>query len=165
MTRQTCNVCGRLVLKELTEHEKREELARWCSLRALPYDPEAPGTPDPAILPLTDRLNALSGLCTVQSCGGHTLRERKAEGRHLVPGHLWLRLSGVVLNRFQQRVDDLLRHPEIEEVSIRFGRSEGGPVLEIIFAGRERDRLAASQEIIYEFFASCVQTGQGADTA
>ncbi len=131
----------------LTRHEKKLRLSAWRELRQQPFDIKSPGTPDPDIFDLVDNLNKRRGLCTVQSCAGH--RDHVGVVR---PGHLWLRLSPRLMVRFQRHVDSLILADEIEEVSILYGR-EVGPVVQIVFEGNERGKLAESKRVMADFFA------------
>lgn len=77
-------------MRYLTQKAKARELAAFQELRkkGAPAGNQAGrGYPDPDILPWCDRLNALEGLCTLQSCAGHTPRNGDP-GPH--PGHLWI---------------------------------------------------------------------------
>jgi hypothetical protein len=75
----------------LTEAEKARTLAQFRSVRATAkFGEGADGWLDQDVLTLCDRLNALSGVCTVQSCSGHPMTER---GAPPLSGQVWLRLS------------------------------------------------------------------------
>jgi hypothetical protein len=137
----------------LSPREKAEELSGWLAARAAASDPSYPGTPDPDIYGLVDALNALPGVCTVQSCSGHGPEERKADGG-ITPGRVWLRLSARVFRRFERHVAHLIAGPGVEEASVRYGRARDGapPVVDIVFAGKERGHLAESGAAILDFF-------------
>lgn len=136
----------------LSQAEKRRIGAGWRTSRVLPYS-DRPGDPDPSIFDLTDALNALPGLATLQSCSGH-IRKFGIE-----PGRLWLKLSKAVAGRFYLAAPILVQHELIERVSILWGTGEG-EVVDVIFAGNERDSYAESAAVILGFF-SAVSKGTG----
>lgn len=137
----------------LTAAEKRRRLTGWQEYRNTPL-PEGElagrGYPDAAIYSLTDRLNRLLGICTIQSCSGHP--ETEWEG--VYPGSLWLRLSEPVFTAFIQRVDTLVAHLRIEQAAILWGREREGHVVEITFEGLNKGavELMQASEVIIDFF-------------
>lgn len=113
-----------------------------------PNDSGGRGFPDPAILPWCDRLNALRGICTLQSCAGH----RHNDGS-LSSGHLWLWLSPDVARAFRTRAFQLAkRSPPIERVYTLYA-DWGQEIADVRFAGNERGLLAESMELIFAFFS------------
>lgn len=142
----------------LTKDGKEKELRAWAEARALrdslPYTPEGGrGYADPEIYNLCDRLNALSGVCTLQSCAGHKMEEA---GGYQLPGHLWLWLGFSMSRLFQNRVYELAEHyPLIEEIKVLHRNLPGeGPreIVDIVFQGQERGNLYQSAELIAAFF-------------
>lgn len=144
----------------LTAEEKAYIQGEWGDRRAGLSDVTSPGTPDPDIFPLCDALNAIEGVCTVQSCAGHRSPEPKSwdtrtDGDGLVAGQLWLRLSADMLHAFERSVGTLLLSDEIEQVSLIWGRHRGytnGPVVDIVFRGNERGQLHDSERVLLGFF-------------
>jgi hypothetical protein len=123
------------------------------------YDPTTSGTPDTEIIGFTDLVNAIPGVCTIQSCAGHLSFEAKAEERLVSPAHVWLRVTEPIHKVILETAPDLVSHDLIEEVNLRFGRCDEGPIVEIIFAGRERGMLDVSAELIVAFLAYCSKEG------
>ena len=112
----------------LTTEEKEKRLALWHRERADPNDTY----PDPEVYDLTDRLNAIEGLCTAQSCYGHPDEITAAAGVKQY-GYLWLRLSEEMTEQFLLHVSALTEmHPEIAQVSIIFS-PPSGEVVDIVF--------------------------------
>lgn len=103
---------------------------------------------DPGLRPWLNRINALPGMVTVQSCGGH----RKSE--LMTSGHLWVRLTEEATSRFEEVALDLAAHDCIEDVG-RHYKDWGQEVLEITFQGAERGRLQESQQVIADSLARC----------
>jgi len=106
------------------------------------------GFPDQRMLEWCQKINALPGVCTIQSCSGH-----HEPGGAYTSGHLWLRLSRRSARRFNNRAFALAGEPGIERVS-RFYASWGEEVAEIVFLGDERGHLAASMLAITNFLAT-----------
>jgi hypothetical protein len=105
------------------------------------------GFPDTDIVPWCDRLNAMPGVCTLQSCAGH-----RRDG-YLTSGHLWLWLAPDVCEAFRRRAFELARlSPPIERVTTRYA-AWGQEIACVEFAGNERDRLAESMRVILAFFS------------
>jgi hypothetical protein len=105
------------------------------------------GFPDPPIIPWCDRLNRISGVCTLQSCSGHR------RGRWRSAGHLWLWLTEDMSRRFDERALLLAQQPEIERV-YRMYSDWGREVTAVEFRGEEWGRLDASMNVILRFFSS-----------
>jgi hypothetical protein len=102
-------------------------------------------------VPWCDRLNALPGVCTVQSCAGHTPEET---GGGFRSGHVWLLLDEEMSTAFDTRAMELAAQEEhIERVS-RIYAPWGQEVTSITFAGNERGLLDESMRIVLEFFLS-----------
>ncbi len=136
----------------LTDREKADHLTRWSELRGCTSNPTAPGNPDPAIFLLTNALNALDGVCTVQSCAGHR------RGQAIDAAHIWLRTSAPVFNAMLRSAPQLVEHDEIEELAVRYGRTASGPIIEIIFAGSERGCLEQSSAILLDYVTRATGT-------
>jgi len=138
-------------MKHLTSQEKDSRLGEWHALRAVSVDHSVPGTPDPEIYGLVDRLNEIEGVCVIQSCSGHKSSERKAEGRTFKRAILWLRVEERLLRAFEGLASRLYSSPLVDEVCVRYGR-EVGPVIEVIFDGKESGRLGRSRRHLISFF-------------
>lgn len=154
----------------LTPEEKARHLAYWDETRADLSDITSPGTPDPDVFPLVDALNAMPGVCTVQSCAGHRSPEPKSfdtrdRGDGFTSGQLWLRVSDAVLVLLQARLAELLAEPSIEQVSLLYGRTERSPVVDIVFHGNERGMLPEASRAILSYFQSLLPTPEGAPTS
>jgi hypothetical protein len=137
----------------LTDRAKAEVLAEWERLKANPRPLGAPGgrgLPDPEIIPYVDALNALEGVCTLQSCCGHT--DDRSRGVD-APGHLWLWLSEAMSREFDRRAFVLAGKPYVECVE-RMYSEWGQEIASITFAGAERDLLPESGQSIIRFFHS-----------
>ena len=106
------------------------------------------GFPDADILPWCDQLNALEGICTLQSCAGHL----RSDGT-LVSGQLWLWLTPDISREFHFRAFELARHsPRIERVRTIYTQW-GQEVAAVTFAGNERNLLAESMQLVVAFFS------------
>lgn len=142
----------------LTPEEKAREVGAWDAVKGqdVPEDSGGRGFPDPDMVPWCDRLNALPGVCTVQSCAGH----RRADG-YMSSGHLWVRLDEGMAQAFDRRALDLAAHDYIEEVA-RVYKPWGAEVASITFAGNERNLLPTSMGTILRFFATLAEETLGA---
>ena len=140
--------------RHLTREAKRRELERWAAIRARHIDaphpdhPGADGHADPDIYPLCDRLNALAGVCTIQSCAGHIL-----DDGFLRTGHIWVWLDAATSERFDRQAWVLAAAPSIERVS-RLYLASGQEISCIEFAGNEKGLLKDSCCAIAEFFTA-----------
>lgn len=154
-------------MKFLTADEKDFHLANWHAVRSGERpagDLAGLGWPDLEIYELTDRLNAIDGLCTVQSCSGHPrarIREWSA------PGQLWIRLNEAQFQHTLAHVDELIARQPVTvqngkpfcenqdhwSVSYLFERQDG--VLDLKFPGLDvgPEALAESSDIIAGFFS------------
>jgi hypothetical protein len=156
-----------LTAQEKTKHlyywaDRRREFAAFKASRSVPFRHHGGyGYPDPEIYALTDRLNEITGVCTVQSCSGHPATPDQG----VYPGQLWLRLDERRFSAFLRDVEgwlDELNHGPSKSVpgqrewlaSILWGRQDEGPVVDLIFPGldQEADALANSSQSILEFF-------------
>lgn len=136
----------------LTPAEKAERLGAWEAIRLdleMDGDTAGRGYPDPEIFALADRLNAILGVCTVQSCSGHPRiqgsrwRLWEKRRRWSAPGNLWLRLDENMFGRFvRAAAHDLSTHSSIVEVCVRWGRERDGPIVDITFVGLDKSREA-----------------------
>ena len=135
----------------LTTAEKRSVLGSWRRTLSQPRpaeDQPGRGYPDTDMIPWCDRLNALRGVCTVQSCAGH----RYADGTR-TSGGIWLRLDCARAEAFCLGAFELAkRTPHIERVSMRYA-SWGQEIVIIDFAGNEHGLLAESLEIVTGFIS------------
>ena len=143
----------------LSPEAKERLLADWAKTKATPL-PEGElggrGWPDPNIFPLCDALNALPGVCTLQSCAGHLIvLADGSENRQ--PGHLWLWLSAAVSAEFDRCAFDLATSPTIDWIRRCYG-GWGQEITEIIFAGDDRGQLAESSAVILAFFRETLES-------
>ncbi len=102
-------------------------------------DPGGHGYPDPEIYGLCDVLNAIPGVCTLQSCSGHGM----------VGGHLWLWLSIDLSDQFNHWAHVLARMEGIEFVQRKY-TEWGQEITAIKFDGRFEE---ASNSIVVFFQA------------
>ena len=91
-----------------------------------------------------ERINAIDGLCTVQSCAGHVVHGVSS------CGHLWIAMSDYMSARFDELAFDLSAQPGIERV-YRLYSSWGQEIVCIEFEGDERGHLHSSMQTILEF--------------
>ena len=131
--------------RHLLEQEKVRVLAAWDQYRQDFPNDGAYGHPDPSMNPWCDAINALPGVCTVQSCSGH----RRDIGS-LSSGGLWLRLDEPASNRFDSLAFELARKPGIERV-YRLYSSWGEEIADISFQGEEYGCLNETMETVMEF--------------
>lgn len=116
------------------------------------------GFPDPAVYALTDRLNAIDGICVVQSCSGH-LHPGETQGMQAMwSGQLWLRVDESMAKAVTARAYELVARPQIEHVQRIFHES-WGDLIDVIFDGmnRGRERFNESAEAIASFFECVVR--------
>jgi hypothetical protein len=133
----------------VTSELKAAELARWAALKAAPR-PEGfiggTGWPDPEIFEWCDRVNALPGVCTLQSCAGH----KHPEG-HTWNGQLWLWLDAPTSRAFNGRAYRLVHHwPLIERVN-RMYHDDGREIADVIFRGAGTGQLETSMAVLLGF--------------
>ena len=143
----------------LTNADKEFVLVSWSEAKIQPVpegDYGGVGYPDPDIVPWCDRINALPGVCTLQSCAGHV-----RQGGERDAGHLWLWLSRPMAGAFDSHAHRLARHVSyIEDVTRRY-TSWGQEVTVITFAGNERDRLPPSLRLILAFLRTLAHVHKG----
>jgi len=164
------------VSRFLTPEEKRDHLDTWRRLRAdfehQRRDLEGEflggrGYPDLAVYELTDRLNAIDGVCTVQSCAGHRQLAPSDDAEERVwNGQVWLRLSEVMMEWFLRSVYTLSSTSEIERVQLIFDRW-GGDVVDIVFQGMNKGpvQLARSSDLVVWFFEGLRQVANVVKTS
>jgi hypothetical protein len=97
------------------------------------------GWPDPEITPLCDKLNAMPGICTLQSCAGH--------GGN--PGGLWIWLDEDTSRKFDQWGHVLANMEGIEVVSRKYTQW-GQEITAIDFDGRLEN---ACRSVLFFFSA------------
>ncbi|KKN61938.1 hypothetical protein LCGC14_0517070 [marine sediment metagenome] len=134
----------------LTPKLKRSILLEWDRTKATPSPPSdlaGRGWPDSEIIPLCDALNALPGVCTLQSCAGH-----KRESRFIC-GHLWIVLDESMSRKFDQKAFELSSQANIDRLC-KIYSSWGQEIVSIEFLGKERGLLQASMGTILQFFES-----------
>lgn len=145
----------------LTPREKILTVSRWLEYRSsheIPEDAGGRGYPDPEVFPLTDQINNIDGVCTIQSCSGHISKDLIEGEPCLWNGQLWLRLSEPMMHRAVACIYDLTYcRPNIERVQVIFDRD--GDVLDISFVGLNKDAasLEESGRIIVDFLKNRAQ--------
>ena len=136
----------------LTSAEKRAVLKNWRRTLGQPApegDQPGRGFPDADVIPWCGRLNAIPGVCTIQSCAGH----RNDDGTLTTAG-VWIRLDEKRAKAFHARAFELAAQaPHIERVAVVY-TSWGQEIATIDFAGNERGLLADSLEILVTFARS-----------
>jgi tRNA(Phe) wybutosine-synthesizing methylase Tyw3 len=100
------------------------------------------GAPDPDIVEWVEGVNALPGICTLQSCQGHVRGEVREAG------HIWLWLSDPAYRRFESAVYDLVESDLVEEVRVLYGREKRKRVVCVVFKGNESDALPQSLDLL-----------------
>lgn len=133
--------------------DKLRELQLWEEKKAGPRGPGGAGFPDDRIIPLCDRINRLSGICTLQSCAGHS---RSEEQRWSAPGNLWLWFDKWIFNTFVHHGSKLAEDPAMERIDLLYGRylpHDRRVVASITFLGDDKDpgSLERSSNVILEF--------------
>lgn len=142
----------------LTYEEKAQKVARFESIRgeesnfrvSKPGFRGGEGAIDHEVLPLCDALNAIDGVCTLQSCCGHVNRHD-----YPYPGSLWIRLSEEMMRRFEVSLADLLRHDVIERLAKLYsytGDRLPHEIVEIKFWGEPQGRMDEAHATIAGFF-------------
>jgi tRNA(Phe) wybutosine-synthesizing methylase Tyw3 len=155
----------------LTPSRKRIELAYWMEVRVKRDAMTVPpigghGYADPEIYALTDRLNALPGVCTLQSCAGHVVDAADGSGPYHMRASLWLWLSGEMMKRFRAHVWELASyHQLIERVAILYlhgaSAEDRREIIDITFAKGEHFEIASG--LIGDFFTRLVGRDRGAE--
>jgi len=145
----------------LTPDEKAEEIASFTEYRADPAHfrtahvkaKGGEGWIDLEALPLVDELNAIEGVCTIQSCCGHVNGHDYA-----YPGHFWIRLSADMMERFERDIDRLLSQDVIQHVTKLYSFQDGDSpheVVDVKFWGEPAGRMDEAREVIAGFFREC----------
>lgn len=128
---------------------KAGELSCWRGLLDERGSAGGPGDPDPEMILWCDRINAIEGVCTLQSCAGH--QNQKSGVRSA--GHLWLWFSAEKTRNFQKRAFELAQNSTIERISTIY-QPWGQEVVQIEFRGIPDGQLEDSGQIILAFLAS-----------
>jgi len=143
----------------MTPDGKARELASLARERA------EGGLADEAIMQYCDALNALPGVCTLQSCAGHRPGEISAgapagtrDQQLERTAHLWLWLDERTADTFYYSAWRLSEHPCMEYVAIRF-QPYGRQLVELIFHGNDcgPGHLASSMKVIIKFLGEITQ--------
>ena len=148
----------------LSREEKLRELERWFALlgtRRWQHNGRGAGRglPDAEMVPWCLRLNAIPGVCTLQSCAGHGGAARRDTGS------LWLRLGARVYRELlPHRAQDLLAVRGVERLQTIYCK-DGRAVVALTFAGNERRRLQASMTGIARFFEGLGRAAAGGRVA
>ena len=140
------------LVEHMTPVAKASELQDWEERKAGPRGRGGDGFTDDRIIPLCDRINKLSGVCTQQSCAGHP----PIAGSGIYPGNLWLWFDESTFNAFLRHAPALAEDPSMESIDLLYGRyrpHDRRVVASLSFAGDERgpDALEHSGDIIYRF--------------
>lgn len=139
-------------MRYLTPSAKVDELERWMAWRDEAsrngFTGEAGrlgghGFVDRGILPLVDALNAIDGVCTLQSCEGHTYPHDGPDDGYRCPdcgdrvmhtgAQIWLWLSEPLARRFYERAHELAETPLVEQVALLWGRDREREIVDVIF--------------------------------
>lgn len=122
----------------LTPEGKVAELEYWRSAQRTsvrpPGDAGGHGFVDPEIVPWCDVLNAIDGVCTLQSCCGHRTPSADGEGDHVWNGQVWLWLSEPLAMAVYKHIGSLGRSALFDSVALLFGKGQGErEVLDVTF--------------------------------
>ena len=108
---------------------------------------------DDGIRPYLDRLNAIPGLCTLQSCTGHLIAKHDDGSTTKRSGQFWIHLDQQMHKVFRENVFAFAAHPNMEEVSTMYQPWSGGQeIVEILFQGHGDGKFEESVEFIIGFF-------------
>jgi len=131
--------------------EKSETLAYWGRVcrGTLSADSGGSGLPDGDMIPWCKRLNAIPGVCTVQSCSGHP---PDADG-YRSSAHVWIKLSGPLSRLFRECAPTLAKEEHVDRLSTAY-MPDGSEIVVVEFAGNERGLLDYSMDSIASFFES-----------
>lgn len=138
----------------LTLEEKVTILYWWelAKLRKLPerQDIGGRGYPDPEIFSLCDRLNEISGVCTLQSCAGH---DAEHSDGGIYPANLWIKLSDSMAEMFEIKVSRFQRymHPWVARVG-KHWQPDGEEIVEITFVRHDHPSFMTVCNALVEFF-------------
>lgn len=159
----------------LTADEKARELAFFAAQREDPgnwrraHEGERAGLGDVGyidheVVPLCDLLNAIDGVCTLQSCCGHRYPSPSGDGDCVSGGLIRLRLDERMGRLLDERVGELLAEPVIRHVVKGYAltggwerRSEPREPYEYIdlsFHGCEDGGMEEAERVIAGFFAA-----------
>ena len=144
-------VSGQRAMRFLTPHEKTETLASWEEYKRAFIRPGAKGGRgyvDPDIVPLCDALNRLPGVCTLQSCTGHSANDSDGP---VYSGVMWLRLNQRMTHRFEEQAHRLAAEQVIDRVG-KIYCEDGKETVTIEFKGNETGLLAESVSVVLGFF-------------
>jgi len=138
------------VSRYLTDEQKCREISHFARMRAdkrPPGDLHGRGWPDAAIVPWCDRINALEGVVTLQSCAGHA-------GDSTYPGNIWVCFAERPARVAYLAAPVLAACPLIERVRC-FWHPNGEEVWEILFHGSERGQFEPSIKQIFAWVVEC----------
>lgn len=150
----------------LTPAEKEVEVRDWLTVRAefiagrnwdgkpIPAgDLGGYGYPDVPMFRWTDKLNALDGVCTVQSCSGHWTHDGGPAQHH--DGQVWLRLSGSLTRAFERHAMQLAAEPCIRNLRTIY-LPDGHQVVDIVFVSDGGIVMDSSLMVILDFFEGLI---------
>jgi hypothetical protein len=146
----------------LTPEEKAFEMAEFERYKALPGiwrrdhadDHGGRGRVDHEVLPLCDALNALDGVCTIQSCCGHVWQvPGEPEGVECVHrGQLWIRLDERMARNFDFHIGVLLAHDVIWHAQKLYSFQGEAATHEVFDVMWVEGRMDEAEAVIREFF-------------
>ena len=129
----------------LIAQEKAQGLAAWQDTLAARM--VGAGAPDPEIILWCEKINAIRGICTLQSCVGHEIGERGPLGC------LWLRFNKEKARAFHERAFELAERSGIDRVSLIY-QPWGAEVVQIEFCGLPHGQLESSMVELLAFLWS-----------
>jgi hypothetical protein len=136
----------------LTPAHKAAVLAEWAKRKSTPRPQDARGGhgyPDPGIFDLCDRLNAIDGVCTLQSCAGHS--EAESDGG-LYPANLWLWLAADQARGFERAASQfqVAMWPTVDRLA-KHWQPDGQEVVEISFVRHDHPAFRSTCDAIVAF--------------
>ena len=156
-------------MRFMNEIDKAAEMRGWAMAKQTPIPTGfvgGRGYPDPEMFAWCDRLNALSRLCTLQSCAGHKCTpELHCEpcsdwatfsagggGEHIWNGQLWLWPDEKLARWCYDHLPSLaLLKPRIDKVGLLW-HVECREIIDIQFQGAGHGQLENSMSNIVAFF-------------
>lgn len=112
---------------------------------------------DSEMVPYLDKLNAIKGLVTLQSCQGHKYKSRNYPGTQMLEtAHVMLKLSKKLSISFYEKVAKLVAIKNVERVSVEFDALGSlQEVVMIYFYGGDHDKdVKPVMDKVCDFFSS-----------